>query len=764
MAAMDKDKKKTYRRHIAISVFLSALCLAVIYALLGIWPLGDYVIVTGDMGGQYLPYCAWLKSAVSANASLGFTFEAGLGNAAAEQIGHLFTPLSWLLLLFPRQDLSLYFNVSVFFAIVASAGTMSAFLCRFGADNAHINILLSVCYSLMGYSVIYFQIYRWLYSAAVLPLVLYALCRALDTGRWMPFALSVALQLIAGYYIGYMVCIFCVLFFVWQTAFVRPLPGRQAIKSFVRFAGSGILGAGIAAAAFLPSALLAYSGKAPSFEVTFEPYFSPLALVKQIACLNFSAEQVVDGLPVIFCGSVVTVLTVIYFFCRGIPARERIGSGLLIAFFLISFLIPALNTLWHMGREPVWFPYRYSFILCAFLICISSRAAGAYKSGRQLTVRTALALFLLAAALAATQIPALGRRKIVLTTALLFAAAGLLWILGRDSRSRLKKAARVLLAVLVLGEMTYNGFYCMDKFEKYTLSALQARYTDIDPLLEAAGGGFYRLDKNFYYGFNDSMYFGYNGLNYFGSVQSSTANSIKSALGYASDFSDPTAVYDASDALLCVEYVITDAPADNGAWELVESTGKYYLYRNPLVCPFAFSAADVSAEMTDDPGENINLIFSGITGESETIVRDGQEDDAALAAAIERLTAGSAVREIAVESAGVSCVVESDSDGYVVFSMPYTAGMRCTVDGREVPLQSVFGGFSALRTQAGVHDITVRYVTPFLGPSAAISAASLLAAAVLYIREKRRLSSPKAASARETGTSANGEKKNHDQL
>ncbi len=53
--------------------------------------------------------------------------------------------------------------------------------------------------------------------------------------------------------------------------------------------------------------------------------------------------------------------------------REKLASGGLIGVLVGSMWLVGLDTLWH-GGPPVWFPYRYAFLLCFVLLLLGASA------------------------------------------------------------------------------------------------------------------------------------------------------------------------------------------------------------------------------------------------------------------------------------------------------------------------------------------------------------------------------------------------------
>jgi hypothetical protein len=99
---------------------------------------------------------------------------------------------------------------------------------------------------------------------------------------------------------------------------------------------------------------------------------------------------------------------------------------------------------------------------------------------------------------------------------------------------------------------------------------------------------------------------------------------------------------------------------------------------------------------------------------------------------------GGKVEERARATDEVRYVVEADGQGYLVARDSYTPSWRASVDGRPAQVLRANGRHRAVPVAAGRHQVRVWYEPPGLVAGAALSAASLVLAAGLFVRERRR--------------------------
>ena len=91
--------------------------------------------------------------------------------------------------------------------------------------------------------------------------------------------------------------------------------------------------------------------------------------------LSFTRPIKIDsGESNIFCGALSLTLAVFYFTAKGIKLKEKIVSGVLCVFFVLSFVINQLNYIWHGFNTPAMVYYRFSFLFSFVLIVMAYRA------------------------------------------------------------------------------------------------------------------------------------------------------------------------------------------------------------------------------------------------------------------------------------------------------------------------------------------------------------------------------------------------------
>ena len=108
-----------------------------------------------------------------------------------------------------------------------------------------------------------------------------------------------------------------------------------------------------------------------SFQWKFD--YSPWKILPKFLVGGFNFDQMPKGTPNIFVGTLVLIGFICYFTCKEIKLKEKIATIVVSAFFVVSLCYQPLDLFWHAMQFPVWYPYRFSYIVCFWMILIAAR-------------------------------------------------------------------------------------------------------------------------------------------------------------------------------------------------------------------------------------------------------------------------------------------------------------------------------------------------------------------------------------------------------
>jgi len=594
---------------LSLSFFLPALLMASVFALCGICPFGSRSLGIMDMSHQYLSFLYSLRDILSGEASLFYLPSMCLGgNMTGVASYYLLSPLNLLLCLFPRARMLEAVSILYFIRIGLCGFTMCIFT---GQRNGYgwRCLVPAFAYAFMAYMIAYSFNYLWQDCVILLPLIALGISRLVSGKGELLYILCLGGALFINFYIGYILCIFSVLFFLYEYLGQEKDCRPGFWRTVLRFALSSLLAGALAAVALLPAFLSLAGGKAEfSLSIlTPDPKFFFPDLFSKLYAGAFNYEEIMPvGMPHIFCGTATVVLAVLYFLNPRISRRRRILTGCFLAVLALSFWITALDLIWHCLNTPSWYNYRYSFLF-SFLLCLAADEELKYFKESLRTWHTIVcAVVISGIALLAFA----GRSHDYYSyvtwhapTAALLLAWILLSVLSAIVRPQTsKRLGCVLMAALLLfhaGELLANAKLSLDDLTVPSSDAsAYAEYVSAKAEafeLVPDGGLYVRTESPTMHDMNrcEPMLFGYDGISHYGSTISQKNLNFLDRLGF-DRYTDLWSLYGSgvtagADALLGVRYLVSQTQIKDYA-PIAEANG-YTVWENKNALPIAWTAA-----------------------------------------------------------------------------------------------------------------------------------------------------------------------------
>lgn len=606
-------------------------------------PFGTSSLLTVDLGQQYIDFFAYLRRAILHDpSSIFYSFSNGIGG---EMLGtwsyYLLSPLNWLLLLCPGTSLTTgVFLLTVF--KYGLAGLSFAWLLEKTTQQRGFKaIMFATAYALMGWSVANQLNVMWLDAAYLLPLIFYGLYQLMHTGKWRTYVIWLTLMLVVNYYMAYMICLFMVLAFCWlavdRFSTWRHF-GRQAGKFVLASAISGLLSAFI----LLPTWWSLSQSKAQYTVTTFKWHFDffPPKMLAKFFLGAFNFDQMPDGTANLFIGAIALLGSLFYFSDRRIKLRSRIASGVLTAFLALSLCFQPLDLLWHAGQFPVWYPYRFSFIVSFWLIWLAAQTLTADFQPGWLAIGLVTLIVIAGSAYVGIN---LAKFKFLTLNQLLL---GLLFVILALALITLPIKHHWIypLTFLVIGvtEVAANAFISLNNIS-YVSQSEYGNYTNelqrLVNRVQKRDHGFYRIGKTFLRTKGDAFQTGYNGGGVFSSVLPKAVPTFFGNIGNPDgdgfvEYSNGTLV---TDSLLNMKYYFQQnqlAGALSGTSILPASSNKADLadyqkisndhwattYKNQYALPMGYAANQQILTLknkTADPTQYQANWLAALTGNSQ---------------------------------------------------------------------------------------------------------------------------------------------------
>lgn len=339
-------------------------------------------LLIADLKAQYISLFSYLKDLILGENSLFYSFSKGLGgNIIGTFSYYLSSPLNFLVLLFTKKSLESFIIVLLLAKIGLSGFTMYLFLSAKVLENKRtIPFVLSVCYALNSYMINYYFNIMWLDALYLLPLVLLGIDKLLEGKKSILYLSSLLLTVFCNYYIGYMVCIFSVIYFAYKLFTQYSIKRDRIImlKKTGVFIFLSILAVLITSILLIPT-ILDLQNTARSFGSLTSNLFNNFSNIFTISSRLFIGSNESSNLLSsdnvnIYCGLLIIPLVYFYFINKTINKKEKIASAVIILIFICSICIPQLNYIWHGFNFPQGFPNRFSFMFIAFLIIVANKS------------------------------------------------------------------------------------------------------------------------------------------------------------------------------------------------------------------------------------------------------------------------------------------------------------------------------------------------------------------------------------------------------
>ena len=643
-----------------------------------IYPFGNGTVLVLDLNGQYVSFYEGLHDILRGEADLLYSFSRNLGG---EFLGiydyYVASPFAMLLALLPER----FMLEGLLLLFLLKAGLCGLFMGIYlhkhaaGEPNRFTVITFSVMYAMSSYCVVQQHNSMWIDAVLWLPLLCLGIESLIKYGKFRLYVLALALSIHSNFYIGYMVVLFTFLYCFYyyfahdQNNENNPLgEKRHFIKSVGRVAAWSVLAVGIAALAILSARYALAFGKnefsTPNWDIAQK--FDLLELLYKFFPSTYDTVRP-QGLPFVYCG-VLTLITVpAYFCCKKFSMREKVASAILILFFIASFATSSLDLIWHGFQKPNWLNYRYSFMLCFFLITLGYRAFDQILyTSRKTLLGISVGLGAIVLVLynmrdflfteVFTALEKAGRKTlgdpdtffrlfgtVWLTLGCIFAFFILISLYGKVKEKK-KETVSMILLLLVCVEVFLSGLSDVTKLDQDVSFSTYSRYNDmIDTLrpitntVQEYDDGFYRMEKTYFRKTNDNYALKIKGLSCSTSTLNRDTIDFLKSMGYASrsHVSRYVGGTPVNDTLLGIKYLITDqdmsdyygpalfTPEDYGYPEGYTPNGQYDVYFNELAMSFAYGVSEgwLSFDYNDydNPFDRLNAMITVMLGETETV-------------------------------------------------------------------------------------------------------------------------------------------------
>ena len=335
----------------------------------GVWiamkitPLAPNSLTIVDSLHQYIPFFSEYRDKLMNEGSLFYSWNIALGsNFVSLAAYYLSSPFNYALLLFSKELIPMVASLLMVIKICLSSTTMVCYLSNKDGEKVRSSyiIAISVCYALSNYVLGYYWNTMWLDCIMIFPLIILGFQKLMKDGDPKMYTLSLFYCLYCNYYIGFIICLFLVLwFFVYN---------HGGIKKFfvggIRFGIYSLLSGGLAAFLLIPAYFGIMTTASSAMKLPESNWYGGIfEMFKQMFFMTEPiTTQTFDGGVNLYCGTFTLIAIVLYVFSDHIKLWDKIRNILLIGFLFVSFNNELLNYIWHGMHNQYGIPNRFSFL------------------------------------------------------------------------------------------------------------------------------------------------------------------------------------------------------------------------------------------------------------------------------------------------------------------------------------------------------------------------------------------------------------------
>lgn len=368
---------------------------------------------------------------------------------------YLSSPFNFLILLFMQF---LYVNEAVTLVVLLKIRLTGAFMAWYVLKKKPGQELTAVCtgcmYALSNYVLGYYSNLMWLDCVMLLPVFAWTIERLVQTGHWRIYAVVLGYCILSNYYMGFILCVFSVLYFI-AVYFEAGISKGRWWKCWMKFSGASLLGGGTAAVILVPAVLSiakTTAAKQVGLSGTGETYGNLWEQLDRLMFDSFPYATSGDQAAInLYCGCAALLFTAAFFINRRICWKQKAAMAVLLIFYFAGFHFQTLNLILHGLHKPVGMPNRFAFVFVFLLLKTASEGRGRIEelTRKELAAGTALCLaFCAAVGTGSGNLKILGTAGIVLIY---------FCILVQKPQQRIPW--QTWLSILLLCEIGFHGFF-----------------------------------------------------------------------------------------------------------------------------------------------------------------------------------------------------------------------------------------------------------------------------------------------------------------
>lgn len=626
------DKKVLYGLLGLGTVFI-ILCIA-LYSC-RIYPFGDKTLVYNDMQYQYLDFFIWFRNVLHGQDSLTYSFSAGLGsNTIALFAYYLASPFNLLVYFVNADQMAQFLTLLIVLKLILCSLTMYIFLQIRFHNASFYSTIFSIGYALMGYNLLQCSNIMWLDGVIILPIVALGIYKCVWKKTHVCYFLSLAYAVFSNWYIGYMICLFSVLYFLIEMVLYYnkiTVKKVQVLKDTAAYIASSLLAVMTTSILFVPQVLqMSGTGEGFDWSVLVPGFgFSYLEGFRDLF-LNTDKLTLSEGNPPVFAGGFVLIWIAVIFCSKKIDRMKKYLSAAILCGGMLVFDFKPLNYIFTAFKIPSSHTYRYAFIFSFFMIFIGALCIFYLKKVTKDEIRNAV-LAIVGILFVSEYIKPYNSRELLYLDGIFIVLMAIGVFLRQKNNKKIIFAASILILGCTVLEFSVKA---KGEFEDHIQSAsaygeYNRNMQDLVEGLKEQDPEVYRIDKTFSRTGEDicnteSMAFGYSAISQYSSTNNVNVAQMLNCMGNGTDTTiTPYHPILPVDSLLGIKYVFSGSQA--AGYNLLEENvmDGISLYENPYALPLGFTVeSEQPLDMSADVFTNQELLYGNILGENVELYAD----------------------------------------------------------------------------------------------------------------------------------------------
>lgn len=386
----NKKINKNGGLNLLLSVFFTTLVFGAFLFIKRVAPFGEGILLRNDATSQYFPFLTIFSNNIKNGSSLLYSWSLGGGvNLFALICYYLMSPFSLVALFFNEANMAYGYELIVFLkTLVVGLTSTYYFKEHFKRYDLSVNAF-SLIYTFCGFYTAYYYNIMWLDALYMLPLVALGIEKIVAGKKAWLYIFTLAYAVLTSFYMGYMLCIFSALYFVFllfskdftgknKKDNIKKAVGEASIKTvLLRFFGGSLLAVMLSAITLIPVySALSYGAVKQIFDPGQKLLFNFFDFIMYMlgGAKTPDIQASTAAVPFVYSGVLSFVLLPFFFFSKKIKLNEKISTLIMLLIFFLSLAVPVLNELWHGVSMPTGLPYRFTYIFSFFVILTAFKA------------------------------------------------------------------------------------------------------------------------------------------------------------------------------------------------------------------------------------------------------------------------------------------------------------------------------------------------------------------------------------------------------